>query len=326
MTSPLRRAWRSMSRSSPKAATGSRMARASKPLPTRRRAPLRMQTPDAATATVVPQVPAAATVSAVDRPAQERRARRSDVRADQNARGYEPITSLHRASGRDFAVDAGDRARRHGRFQIFAALGAAAGRLSDDSSADALSGSQSRGDEQHGDGAARRSVRPDVRTRPHELDERGGRVGDHAAVLAELVARCGRTRSAGGDQRERLAAARRFARAAGVREGESGRRAGAHARGQLRQHAAHAGAEPGQSATRAEDQSGLGRWTGHAVRGTATGDAHSSRHAGAGVIRHRPGYVAHRHQPGQRERGERQLRRAKARLHHQLQRSAPHRR
>ena len=71
-----------------------------------------------------------------------------------------------------------------GGLQVPAAVGAAAGRLPDDPGADAVSRGQSGGDEQHGDGAARAPVRPDVRPRPHELDQRGRRVGDHAAVLA----------------------------------------------------------------------------------------------------------------------------------------------
>ena len=50
----------------------------------------------------------------------------------------EPIPPLHPAAGRDLAADAGDRAGRHGRLQVPAAVGAAAGRLPDDPGADAL--------------------------------------------------------------------------------------------------------------------------------------------------------------------------------------------
>ena len=97
---------------------------------------------------------AAAAAAAAPRAAEpRRRARRRD----------EPVASLHPAAGRDLAADGGDRAGRPGRLPLPAAVGAAAGRLSDHPGADALPGRQPRGDGQHRDRAAGAPVRPDGR-------------------------------------------------------------------------------------------------------------------------------------------------------------------
>ena len=111
-----------------------------------------------------------------------------------------------------------------------------------------------------------------------ELDQRRRRLDRHAAVRPRPDARRRRAGGAGRDQRRRLAAAGRPAGAAGLRQGQPGRRAGADARHHLRHAAAHRGAEPRQHAARAEDQPGLGRRPGHAVRRPAAGGAHPGRH------------------------------------------------
>ena len=69
-----------------------------------------------------------------------------------------------------------------------------------------------------------------------------------------------------------------------------------------------------------------GRRPGVAVGRAATGGADPGRHAGAGLVRHRPRHPAHRDRRGQLERRQGQLRRAQARLHDQLERPAPDRR
>ena len=117
--------------------------------------------------------------------------------------------------------------------------------------------------------------------RADELDERRRRLDHHAAVHARPDARRRRAGGAGGDQRRRLAAAGRPAGAARLRQGQPGRRAGADARDQLRDDAAHRGAEPRQHPAGAEDQPGLGRRPGLARRRPAAGGAHPGRHAGA---------------------------------------------
>ena len=168
----------------------------------------------------------------------------------------EPVPSLHPAAGRDLAADAGDRAGRHGGLPLPAAVGAAAGRLPDDPGADAVPGRQPGGDGADRHGAAGAAVRPDAGPGAHELHQRRGRVHRHAAVRPGPGAGRRRAAGAGRDQRRRLAAAGRPAGAAGLCQGQSGRRAGAHAGHHLRHAAADRGAEHRQHPAGAEDQPG----------------------------------------------------------------------
>jgi len=247
------------------------------------------------------------------------------LRANGSAcRTHEPLPPLHPPPGRHFAADAGHRAGRPGRLPVAAALRPAAGRLPHHPGTDALPRCQPRGDERNRHRAARAQLRPDVRPAAHELDQRGRRVHRHAAVRPGRDAGRGRAGGAGRHQRRWLAPAGRSAGAAGVRKGEPGRRAGAHAGHQFAHPAAHRGAEPRQHAARAEDQPGLGRGPRHTGRRAPPGDAHSGRHAGAGFLRPRARQPAHGHLGSERQQRQGQLRRSDAFVQHQCQRPVAH--
>ncbi len=211
-----------------------------------------------------------------------------------------------------------------GRLPLPAAVGAAAGRLPDHPGADAVPGRQSRSHGAHRHRAARTPVRPDGRPDPHEFHQRRRRVDRHAAVWPGPDARRGRAGSAGRDQRRRLAAADRPAGAARLRQGQPGRRAGADAGDHLRHAAADRSPEPRQHAPGAEDQPGLRRGPGVAVRRPAPGRAHPGRHRRAGVVRPGPRHAAHRDHRRQCQQRQGQLRRPDALVRDQCQRPAGH--
>ncbi len=129
-----------------------------------------------------------------------------------------------------------------------------------------------------------------------------------------------------GDQRRRLPVTDRSSRAADLREGKSGRRAGADARRDLRLDAAHRRCA---TSSRRGSRRRSRRWRASAwsavERRPAPGRAHRGGHAPARLARPEPRPAAHDDRQCQRERGERQLRRSDARVRDQLERPAPHR-
>ena len=117
----------------------------------------------------------------------------------------------------------------HRRLPVPAAVGAAAGRLSDHPGADALSRRQPRSDDLVGHRAAGAPVRPDAGPQPDDLDQLGRRLGRSRCSSTSARPRRRRAAGAGRDQRRRQPPAGRPAGAAGLRQGQPGRRAGADA-------------------------------------------------------------------------------------------------
>ena len=139
------------------------------------------------------------------------------------------------------------------RLPAAADLGAAAGRLPDDPGVHVLSGREPGGDGLVGHRAARAPVRPDAGPEADVLDQLRRRFGDHAAVRPRPSRSTSPSRGAGGDQRRLEPPARRPAGAAGLQQGQPGRRADPHARPHL-EHAA-AAARSRTSPTRASRRS-----------------------------------------------------------------------
>ncbi len=87
-----------------------------------------------------------------------------------SSRPNESLTSVHPAAGGHLAADGGDRAVRAAGPEAAAAVGAAAGRLSDDPGPDALSGGESRGDVADRHCAAGAAVRADAGLVAHGVE------------------------------------------------------------------------------------------------------------------------------------------------------------
>ena len=110
--------------------------------------------------------------------------------------------------------------------------------------------------------------------------------------------------------------------AAGLQQDESRRRAGAHAGDHFRFHAAVASGRSGGYAAGAEDLAAEWRRPGEHQRRAEAGGAHSCQSGGAVFVWHQSGGRAHGADPGERECGEGQLRRAAAGLPDRCERPA----
>ena len=178
-------------------------------------------------------------------------------------------------------------------YHAVAGFGAAAGRLPDDSGAHLLSRRQPRRDGHHGDGAAGTPVRPDAGAEPDDLDQRRRRLGHRAAVQPFALPRRGRGRGAVVDQRRADFPAFRSARAAGLQQDQSRRRAGPDAGHHLRLHAALAGRGHGGHAAGAEALAVERRGPGQHQRRPEAGGPHSGQPGRAVVLRPEHGGRAH---------------------------------
>ena len=138
--------------------------------------------------------------------------------------------------------------------------------------------------------------------------------------------RCGRGRGAVRHQRVAEFVAVDPARAADLQQDESSRCPGAHAGHHLELHAAFSGRGPGGHAACAEDFAAQRRRPGNHQRRPKARGPHSGQPDGAVVLRHQHGRPAHGADPGQRERRQRELRRAAPGLPDRRQRSAGHQR
>ena len=121
-----------------------------------------------------------------------------------------------------------------------AALGPAGSRLSHHPGADLPARRQSRRDDHVGHRAAGAPVRPDAGPEADVVGQSSAGVfGHHPAVRSEPQPRYRRAGGAGGDQCRRQSVCRSASRAAGLRQGQSRRRAGHHAGDHAPQPAAH---------------------------------------------------------------------------------------
>ena len=135
------------------------------------------------------------------------------------------------ADGRNFAGG-------HRRIHAVAGFGAAGSGLSDDSGAHLLSRRQPGRGGHHDYCAAGAPVRRNAGPEPDDLDQRRRRVGHRSAIQPLALARRRRRRSAVVDQWRTDLSAFRSARAAGLQQDQSRRRARSHPGHQFRQHAA----------------------------------------------------------------------------------------
>ena len=174
---------------------------------------------------------------------------------------------------------------------------------------DALSGRQPRGDEPDGDGAAGTPVRRDAGADAHGFDQFGRRLGHHAPVRADRRPRRRRAGGAGGDQRLDRAAPGRSARAAGLCEGQPGRRADHDDRDHFQDDPADASAVDRRHAACAEDQPDQRRRPRRPGGRAEAGDAHPRRYAGAVELRPVAGAAPHRDRQRQCQQRQGQLRR-----------------
>ena len=206
------------------------------------------------------------------------------------------------------------------RLPVPAAVGPAAGRLSDHPRADALSRRQPRGHDLVDHRAARAPVRPDAGPEPDDVDQLGRRLVDHPAVRPQARPRRRRAAGPGGHQCRQQPAAVRPAVAADLRQGQPGRRAGADARRHLQDRAADQGPRPGRHAARPEDRPASRRRPGQPRGRPEARRAHPRQPDGARRLRAQRRRPAHDHRQRQRQHAQGQFRRPGARLHHQRQR------
>ncbi len=143
------------------------------------------------------------------------------------SRSHERLRTVHPPADRDLA--ARDRAadRRRARLLGAAGVGAAAGRFPDRAGDDATAGRQPRRDRVADHGAAGASARADPVAVVDAVDQFVRRQPDLAAVRSQPRHRRRHPGRAGRDQRRRRHPAEEPAVPADLRQGESGRRAGA---------------------------------------------------------------------------------------------------
>ena len=181
--------------------------------------------------------------------------------SDRSARRarHEHLPPVRIEAGRHLAADDRARAGGPGRRALPAGLLAARRRLSDHPGADLLSRREPSGDGDHRDRAARGAARRNSEPHADDLRELRGRLGHHPAVQSRAQSRHRRAECPASHQRRQQPAAGRTARAAGICQGQPGRSADPHPRGDVGVALAHAAAGHRQQSTRLEDLRGAGR-------------------------------------------------------------------
>ena len=198
----------------------------------------------------------------------------------------------------------------------------AAGRLPDDPGVHVLPGREPGGDGLVGHRAAGAPVRPDPGPQADVVDELRRRLGGDAAVRSRASARRRGAGRAGGDQCVLESRPAGPSRAAGLQQGEPGRRADPDAGVGFEDPAAAGNPESRRHAPGAEALADLGRRSRDAVGRTAAGRAGAGQPQGARRQQSRPRGRAHRDRGREREEGEGQLRRPEPVVHDRRERSA----
>ena len=204
--------------------------------------------------------------------------------------------------------------------RVPAGLLAARRRLSDHPGADLLPRRQPAGDGDHGDCAARGAAGRDSRACADDLLQLRRRLGHHLAVRSVAEPRRRRAERPAGHQRGQQLPAERPARAADLREGQSGRPADPDAGGHLQVDVADPAAGHRQQPPRHEDFRSAGRRPRDPIRRQRARRPGRSGPAEAGRLRAEYRRSAHAARQRQRQPAEGQFRRAGPGLHHQRQR------
>ena len=178
------------------------------------------------------------------------------------------------------------------------------------------------GDDVVGHRPARATVRPDAGTEADVVDQLRRRVGHHAAVRPRAVARHRRAAGSGSDQRRRQPVAGRPAEPADLQQGQSGRHADHRAGRHVEDAVAAEGAGPRRHAHRAEDLAAPGRRPRQPVGRSAARRAHPGQSEGHRRARARARRRAGRDREREHQPGERQFRRADARVDDRCERPA----